>query len=244
MLEKILTSPFLNEGVLYHIFGYTAPFFIICAFACVIVPYLLGSVNFAVIISSRKYNDDIREHGSGNAGLTNMMRTYGRRAAAFTLVGDSLKAVVAALLGYYAFGLIGAYMAGFFCVLGHLYPIFFKFKGGKGVVTAGISILMCNPLVFLVLLVLFVAIVLIWRYISLASIMCMLLYPVVLNGVDKLFAGGSGIYIIFAILTTVLVVVKHKDNIKRLLNKTESRFEFKKSVKTADETIDEDEKDN
>ena len=232
MLKNILSSHFLNEGVLYHHFGDTALFFILCTLLCVVVPYVLGSVNFAVIISSKRYNDDVREHGSGNAGMTNMMRTYGRKAAALTLTGDALKAIVAALLGYYAFGLIGAYIAGFFCVLGHLYPIFFKFRGGKGVVTAAFSILMCNPIVFLVLIVLFVVIVLAWRYISLGSVMCMLLYPLVLNGVDSIFAGGSGIYMIFAVLTTVIVVVKHKDNIKRLLNKTESKFEFKKSVKS------------
>ena len=234
MLNNILSSHFLNEGVLYHKLGPTALFFILCSLLCVVIPYVLGSVNFAVIISSKRYNDDVREHGSGNAGMTNMMRTYGRKAAALTLAGDALKAVVAALLGYYAFGLIGAYVAGFFCVLGHLYPIFFKFRGGKGVVTAAFSILMCNPIVFLILVVLFVLIVLIWRYISLGSIMCMLLYPFILNGVDSVFAGGSGIYFFFACLTATVVVLKHVDNIKRLLNKTENKFTFKKSVKAKD----------
>ena len=234
MLENLLSSHFLNEGVLYYKLGPGALFFILCTLLCVILPYLLGSVNFAVIISAQRYNDDVREHGSGNAGMTNMMRTYGRKAAALTLAGDALKAILAALLGYYAFGLIGAHMAGFFCVFGHLYPIFFKFKGGKGVVTAAFSILMCNPIVFLILIVLFIVIVLIWRYISLGSIMCIMLYPLVLNGVDNVFAGGSGIYMIFAFLTMVLVVAKHKDNIKRLLNKTESKFVIKKSVKAND----------
>lgn len=234
MLEKLLSSHFLNEGVLYADLGATVPFFILCTLLCVIAPYLLGSINFAVIISSKRYNDDVREHGSGNAGMTNMMRTYGRKAAVLTLAGDALKAIIASLLGYYAFGLIGAHMAGFFCVFGHLYPIFFKFKGGKGVVTAAFSILMCNPIVFLILIVLFIVIVLIWRYISLGSIMCIMLYPLVLNGVDNVFAGGSGIYMIFAFLTMVLVVAKHKDNIKRLLNKTESKFVIKKSVKAND----------
>ena len=234
MLNDFLSSHFLNEGVIYYALKDSALFYILCAFLCVVLPYLLGSINFAVIISSKRYNDDVREHGSGNAGMTNMMRTYGRKAAALTLAGDSLKAVIAALIGYYCFGLMGAYISGFFCIFGHLYPIFFKFKGGKGVVTAATSILMCNPIVFLILIVIFVLIVLIWRYISLASIMCVLLYPVVLNGVDKLFIGGSGVYIIFAILTAVIVVAKHRDNIKRLLNKTESKFEFKKSVKTKD----------
>ena len=235
MLEKFLNHPFLNEGVLYSKMGPTLTFYIICALLIVVVPYLLGSINFAVIISSKKYKDDVREHGSGNAGMTNMMRTYGRRAAIWTLVGDALKAIVSVLFGYFAFGLIGAHIAGFFCVLGHLFPVFFKFKGGKGVVTAAAMILMCNPIAFLILLVLFVLIVLIWRYISLASIMTVLLYPLILRGVESVLFGGSGLYMIFAVLTTVVIVIKHKDNIKRLMEGKENKFKIKKSVKQNEE---------
>ena len=231
-MSKILSHPFFNQGVFFDMMkDHGVVFYLIIAFSCVLVPYLLGSVNFAVIISSKKYHDDVREHGSGNAGMTNMMRTYGRRSAILTLVGDALKAIVAGLIGYFMFGLFGAHIAGFFCVLGHLFPVFFKFKGGKGVVTAAASMLVCNPIVFLIMLVLFVLIVVIWRYISLASVMCVLLYPVILNGVDKVLGGGSGAYIIFPILITVLIVLKHKDNIKRLMNGTESKFVIKKSVK-------------
>ena len=228
MLSTIMNHPFFNEGIFGKIVpDTTAWYFIICGIVCTVVPYLLGSINFAVIISSKNYNDDVRQHGSGNAGMTNMLRTYGKKAAALTLGGDAFKAVISALVGYFMMGLVGAYIAGFFCILGHVFPIFFKFRGGKGVVTAAASVLMCNPLAFLVLLVLFVVIVYIWRYISLASVLCVLLYPVILNGIDTLLIGGSGIYIIFAILTAVVVVFKHKDNIKRLINGTESKVKFK-----------------
>lgn len=204
------------------------------ALICSVIPYLLGSINFAIIISGNQYKQDIRNYGSGNAGMTNMMRTYGKSAAALTLLGDAMKAVVAGFIGYAALGLFGAHMAGFFCVVGHMFPIFYKFKGGKGVVTAAASILVCNPYVFLILLVLFVTIVAIWKYISLASIMCVLLYPVILNGMETLLNGFCSPYIIFTIAIAVLVVFKHKENINRLLNKTESKFSFKKSVKKED----------
>ena len=226
MLFKIMSHPFFNEGMFCHIVTDATWYFIICGIVCTVVPYLLGSINFAVIISTKNYNDDVRAHGSGNAGLTNMLRTYGKKAAALTLGGDALKAVISALVGYFMMGLLGAYIAGFFCILGHMFPVFFKFRGGKGVVTAATSILMCNPIVFLALLILFVLIVYIWRYISLASVLCVLLYPLILSGVDTLLIGGSGIYMIFAILTAILVVIKHKDNIKRLIDGKENKLKF------------------
>ena len=205
--------------------------------------YLLGSLNFAIIISSTQYKQDIRNFGSNNAGMTNMMRTYGRKAAAFTLIGDALKAVVSCVIGYVVLGQIGAYMAGLFCIVGHIFPIYYKFKGGKGVVTAGITILMCNPLVFLIVITIFLIIVAFTKYISLGSVMSMLLYPLILDRIDRLVpiwgkyeeAEGS-IGVIFAIVMAILIVFKHWSNIKRLLDGTESKFTFKKSVKTVKES--------
>ncbi len=225
----LTTSGFLR-------FMMPAPLYLIVgSIICAILPYLLGSINFAIIISARQYRQDIRQHGSGNAGMTNMMRTYGKSAAALTLVGDALKAVAAALIGYACLGLWGANMAGLFCVIGHMFPIYYKFKGGKGVVTTAISMLMCNPFVFLILFTLFVIMVAIWKYISLASVMCALLYPVVLNGMETFINGKPPVYIIFPIAIAVLVAVKHKDNIKRLMSGTENKFSFKKSVKKKDD---------
>ena len=114
----------------------------------------------------------------------------------------------------------------------------YKFKGGKGVVTAGVTILMCNPIVFLIVLMIFVIIVLFTKYISLGSVMAMLLYPLILDRVDRLWpiwgkyeeAEGS-VGVIFAVIIAILIVFKHWQNIKRLLNGTENKFSFKKSVK-------------
>jgi len=220
-----------GTGFLYGLFGgNTALWLTVGALISAIVAYLLGSINFAIMISQKEYHQDIRTHGSGNAGMTNMMRTYGRRAAILTFIGDAMKAIVAGIVGYLCLGYLGAHIAGVFCVVGHMYPVFFKFKGGKGVVTTAASMLVCNPYVFLIELVIYVLTVVIWKYISLASIMCALLYPVILNGMDKFF-NVEGVYGIFTVIIAVLVVLKHKENIKRLLNGTESRFTFKKSVK-------------
>ena len=118
MLYDVLKDPISTYGA-------TA----VCLLLCIAIPYLLGSVNFALVISKVFYRDDIRKYGSGNAGMTNMLRTYGKLAAAGTLICDMLKASVSVWFGMLVFGYIGGYAAGFFCVLGHIFPIFFKFKG-------------------------------------------------------------------------------------------------------------------
>lgn len=237
-------TEFFSKGFLGHIVwssdaGIAESTRIICMaigiLVTVIAAYLLGSLNFAIIISGKKYKQDIRSYGSKNAGMTNMMRTYGKKAAGITLLGDALKAVVSALVGYAMLGYFGAYLAGLFCIIGHMFPVYYHFKGGKGVVTAAVSILMCNPIVFLILFVLFVLIVLATRYISVGSIMCMLLYPIVLDRIYKWMYGEPCGYIIFAVLMTVLIVVKHYENIGRLLHGTESKFSFKKSVKAPED---------
>jgi glycerol-3-phosphate acyltransferase PlsY len=204
---------------------------LIGALICIIAPYLLGSMNFAIIISKAKYGSDIRNHGSKNAGMTNMMRTYGKSAAALTLGGDALKAIISGVIGYVTIGMYGAYIAGMFCILGHMFPVYYKFKGGKGVVTAYASILMCDPVVFLVLLLIFVIIVAFTKYISLGSVMCMLIYPVILDRMHKFFNGVTGPYVIIAILNAALIIFMHRENIKRLLKGNESKFSFKKSEK-------------
>ncbi len=217
---------------------------VLSALLIIVCSYLLGSINFAIIISSKQYHEDIRDHGSKNAGMTNMMRTYGKKAAGFTLLGDALKAVVSCLIGYALLGELGAYMAGLFCILGHVFPVFYKFKGGKGVVTAAVTILMCNPLVFLIVFTMFILIVLITRYISLGSVICILIYPLILDGITRFFskmATGeekTTIGVAFAIIMAVIIVLKHWTNIKRLVAGKESKFVLKKSVKTTSEDKD------
>ena len=212
------------------------------ALGVITAAYLLGSLNFAIIISAKQYKQDIRNYGSNNAGMTNMMRTYGRKAAALTLIGDALKAVVACSIGYLVLGQIGAYIAGLFCIVGHIFPIYYKFKGGKGVVTAGITILMCNPVAFLIVITIFLIIVIFTKYISLGSVMSVLLYPLILDRVDKLIPvwgvyentqGSIGGWV--AVIIAVLITFKHWPNIVRLFNGTESKFSFKKSVKKVED---------
>lgn len=198
----------------------------------IVIPYLLGSMNFAIIISKKRYGTDIRTFGSGNAGATNMMRTFGKTAAGLTFLGDALKAFVAAMVGYAAMGQYGVYIAGLFCILGHMFPAYYKFKGGKGVVTAAISILMCNPFVFLILLAIFLIVAIGTKYISLASITCMLLYPLILDRMEKFLSKGTGAYILIAIANSLLVIFMHRENINRLLHGKENKFSFKKSQKT------------
>ena len=207
---------------------------IVGAIICVISAYLLGSINFAIIISGKQYKQDIRQFGSKNAGMTNMMRTYGKKAAGLTLLGDALKAVVSCLIGYALLGHLGAYISGLFCIVGHIFPVFYKFKGGKGVVTTAVSVLMCDPFIFLVLITVFVLIVAFTKYISLGSVISVMLYPILIDRFSRIFSGQPTPFAAFAIVIALLVVIKHWTNLKRLFNGTESKFSFKKSVKAPD----------
>lgn len=191
---------------------------------CVIIPYLLGSINFAVIISKNGYKDDVRTHGSGNAGATNMLRVHGKGAAALTFLGDFLKSAISTFLALLIMpGDEFAYIAAFFCILGHAYPVFFKFKGGKGVVVTAAAVLILNPLVFLICIAVFILIVLSTKYVSLGSIIAAILFPI-LN--FKLFAYSVPMPIktIFSVLIALFIIFLHRKNIVRLFNGTESKF--------------------
>ena len=207
--------------------------------ACVLpalVGYLLGSINSAVLISCVVYHDDVRSHGSKNAGATNMMRTYGKAAAVATLIGDMLKTVIAVFFGALLLAEMGMYIGGLFSVLGHVFPLYFRFKGGKGVACAAAMILCTEPLLFVVLMLLFIGIVALSRYISLGSVMCIMVYPLFLNRMYPALHKTGGVPFVptvvsFALMVTVLLM--HRENIRRLSRKEESKFEFKKSIKAA-----------
>lgn len=230
-------SQFFSNGIVGQYFlnaeksTATTVAMVAAAAVIIIAAYLLGSINFAIIISGKRYKQDIREFGSKNAGMTNMMRTYGKKAAGYTLLGDALKAVFSCLIGYALLGSLGAYIAGTFCIIGHVFPIYYRFKGGKGVVTLAITVLMCDPIVFLILFAIFAIIVLCTRYISLGSVICAMLYPIILDRVSHLFLGHTSPYVLFTIIIAILIVGKHWTNIKRLMSGQESKFSFKKSVK-------------
>ena len=203
---------------------------------CALIGYLLGSLNFALILSGKMYKDDIRKHGSKNAGTTNMMRTYGNKAAGLTILGDMLKAVVAVLLGALILGLYyGGYAAALGCVVGHVFPVFFGFKGGKGVATAAAAILVLNPLAFLCVLGVFLLCVIFTRYISLGSVLGAAVFPLITFYTcfgNKTIASGSGFAFLCAFIIAVIVIVKHHANLSRLAHGTESKFSFKKSKET------------
>ena len=210
----------------------------LCVIFSIVIPYLIGSINFAIVLS-RLRGEDIRDYGSKNAGTTNMLRTYGKKAAIITLVGDFLKGTVAVLIGMLLFGMFGQYLAALFAVLGHVFPIYYKFKGGKGIATAAGTILACEPLVLLVLLIIFAVIVGFTRYVSLASITVSLLYPLLIDRYYMIFPPyegyTSGIHILFVFILSAVVFFKHYPNMKRLLNKTESKISFKKNPEQSDD---------
>jgi acyl phosphate:glycerol-3-phosphate acyltransferase len=197
---------------------------------CAGISYFLGSFNFGLIISKYRFGDDVRSHGSGNAGMTNMLRTYGKNAAVFTLLGDALKSVISVLVvGHMLGGVEGAYIAGLFCIIGHVYPVYFGFKGGKGVVVTAAMVLCLDPLVFAILFLIFAILVGYTKYISLGSVTCMMVYPLVLFNVT-----GRGFHVIIAAIIAIFVIFLHRGNLKRLREGTESKISFKKKPKTTE----------
>lgn len=196
-----------------------------------LVPYMLGSINTAVIVSKVMYNDDIRNYGSGNAGFTNVMRTFGMKAAVITFVGDILKTIVSVMIGWCFFGYLSAYIAGFACFIGHILPCFYQFRGGKGVLCAASMVFMLDWRLFLILVGLFILAVAITKYISFGSMLSAMVYPLVLNRMN-----GTGLRMIefIAMAVAVIIVIKHKENLKRIFNGTESKFSFKRSKRKAE----------
>ena len=198
-----------------------------------IIAYLIGSINFSVIFSKKMAGFDVREKGSGNAGTTNMLRSVGKKAAAITLVCDILKGVVAILIAL----LIGRMVdgantsalvqtAGIAVILGHTFPIFFKFKGGKGVATPLGVLIMSNWQIGLICLVFALILIVLTQMVSVGSIAAAVLYPVLTLFIPQNYI-AEGNYLIYSILLAVLIIFNHRENVKRLLNGTENRISFK-----------------
>ncbi len=201
---------------------------------CIVGGYLLGSINSAILISKLKYGEDVRDSGSKNAGTTNMLRTYGEKAAKFTLIGDFAKTIVSYLLGVTIFGVQGAYFSCFMCIVGHIFPIYYKFRGGKGVACAAMMMLLLNPLAFLVLFVIFLIILFGMKYVSLASIMGAMLYPMMHQATQNI--GFMNYFYfpystVFTVLTALLILWRHWPNMKRIMDKTESKTDIIAKIK-------------
>lgn len=205
-----------------------------------IIAYLIGSVNFSIIISKKMAGFDVREKGSGNAGTTNMLRSVGKKAAAITLVCDILKGVVsigiAIIVGNIAKNLdreLILQIAGIAVVIGHTFPIFFGFKGGKGVATSLGVLLVSNWQIGLICLVFAIVLMALTRMVSLGSCGAAILFPVLTLFINEhytvLTEGKNGnVYFIYSVILAIIVLYNHRENIKRILNGTENKLSFNK----------------
>ena len=197
-----------------------------------IIAYLIGSINSAVIISKAIAGFDVREKGSGNAGSTNMLRSVGKGAAALTLLCDVLKGVVAVLIAL----LIGkitkvdpsvlVQVAGTAVIIGHTYPIFFGFKGGKGIATSLGVLLIINWNIGLVCLIFALALMAFTKIVSLGSISAAVLFPLLVIFMPSGAYIAKGNYIAFAIVIAALVIFNHRTNVERLLKGTENKLDM------------------
>lgn len=220
------------------------------AVAVIVISYLLGSINIAIVVTKLFTGKDIRTMGSGNAGFTNVMRSVGKTAGIITFIGDFLKCVVAVLIGGFIFRTMnsenvnavelsgyGEYLAGMFCFLGHIFPVYFKFKGGKGVVTMAALAAFINFPVFLISFVSFAVMFLVTKIVSISSLTSAAVFTVTtfiftyFYNFKYLEAVSFEYVITVSILTlgiTATTFIKHKSNIKRLIDGTEKRLTTKK----------------
>ena len=195
----------------------------------VLLSYFLGCFNGAVLISSFVIRDDIRGHGSGNAGLTNFYRTYGARYALGVILLDMGKTALATMIGGYMFHCLyndwtlGVLVAGLSCIIGHIFPAFYEFKGGKGILAGSVLVIMLDWRMALVAWCLFFLSVVLTRYVSLGSILA-----AASVGVTAIFLYDRPVYIILAIITAALVIWSHRSNVVRLAKGNENKFKFRK----------------
>lgn len=191
-----------------------------------IISYFLGCFNGAVIVSKYILRDDVRNHGSGNAGLTNFYRTFGGPLTLVVILTDVLKAVVAILLGAWAFGtlgltVLGKYWAALFCLLGHMFPCMFKFKGGKGILSGGTIAIMMDWRIALVVWGGFLILAIVTKYVSLGSVWAGASFPFI-----SWYCYPDPVIVVLAFIIGGLVVWKHRANIQRLIHGNENKFSF------------------
>jgi glycerol-3-phosphate acyltransferase PlsY len=202
------------------------------------IAYVLGSVNGSIIISRYLFHSDVRSMGSGNAGLTNFYRNYGPKGIAGVLGIDIAKGVLAALIGGLVFPLatgdqalkpeyvdIGRLFAVFCLILGHVFPVFYGFRGGKGILCGVSAVFIVDYNAGVIALVVFVLAFLLTRYVSLGSVLGTISVPVTL-----LAKGFSGLCLILACLSVLLVIMKHGENIVRIIRHKEPRFVFRRDL--------------
>lgn len=204
-----------------------------------VVAYLIGSVNFSIIFSKKFAGFDVREKGSGNAGTTNMLRSAGKGLAALTLICDILKGVASIAIAYVigkisneAFPEVVVQVAGIFTVIGHTFPIYFGFRGGKGVATSLGILLLINWQIGLICLVFALLIMILTRTVSIGSIMAAVLFPVLtmfmVADEASHYIVKDGNYVIFGIIMALIVIFNHRSNLIRIMKGEENKVSFKK----------------
>lgn len=205
--------------------------------AGMVVGYLLGSVNFAIIITRLCGKGDIRDYGSGNAGMTNVLRTVGKGAAALTLVGDFSKGILSVLfvrlllffLGDVSNTVLFDYLVAYAALLGHVFPLYYHFKGGKGILVSAGALLILSPWSFLICIGTFLIMTACTRYVSVGSITAAVAYPLG-NILVTYLQYGDVIWleVLLAVPITILIIWLHRTNIGRLLSHSENRLSFRK----------------
>ena len=199
---------------------------ILPALLTAVIAYFCGCFNGAVIVSKYILRDDVRNHGSGNAGLTNFYRTFGGPLTAVVILTDVLKAVIAVLLGSWLFGgwyVLGKYWAGLFCLLGHMFPCMFHFKGGKGILSGGAIAIMIDWRIALVVWGGFLILAILTRYVSLGSCWAGASFPFA-----TWFVYHNVVITVLGAVIGLLILYMHRGNIKRLLTGTENKFSLHK----------------
>ncbi len=187
----------------------------------VIACYLIGNISSSILIGRMVAGIDIREHGSGNAGTTNVLRTIGKKAAVATLIGDVLKGVIAVLVGRFFGGENLAMLCGFAAIIGHIWPIIFGFRGGKGIATGIGAVLALSPQLAGICILIGLLIILFTKYVSLAAIIGVCVLPIA-----AFFLNSQ--YLFWGLSVALVALIKHRSNIKRLLAGTESKVSLKK----------------
>ncbi|MBM7560732.1 glycerol-3-phosphate 1-O-acyltransferase PlsY [Fusibacter tunisiensis] len=185
--------------------------------------YLIGSVPFSYLIPKILGRIDIRQHGSGNTGTTNVVRTLGLKVGVLAFAGDFLKGLIPALIGNQLYGVTGGLIAGGFAVLGHCYSVWLGFNGGKGIATSAGVIAIVFPLIFPIILVFQFLVILTTRYMSLASIGSAIILPIL-----TFFMYPAYVQIVFSFLLAIFVIYRHRSNLSRLISGTETKILNKK----------------
>lgn len=201
-----------------------------CLIVIAVISYVLGSVNGAIVASSLLYNQDVRNYGSHNAGLTNFHRTYGTAGVAIVICVDFFKGVISVLVGklimsFFDASAVGGVFAMACVVLGHMYPCFHQMRGGKGILTAAGGILIFDWRLFICVVLIFAVAVITTRYVSLGSVLAAAFFPL-----GVVLARHGLLCFELSLVVAGFAIFKHRSNIGRLLNHTESKFEFKKDI--------------